>query len=100
MQKTSPKKRVAAQPELLEPGCLVLAPRRGEISRGDQPVTHEKPAPHSDSVDRSEGLDLLARGCDERERYERDGDETLDQGLDVVLEAWQFHFLQWEGTVF
>ncbi len=34
------------------------------------------------------------------ERYERDGDEMLDQGLYVDLEAWQFHLLQWEGTVF
>jgi glycosidase len=34
------------------------------------------------------------------ERYERDGEEMLDQGLYVDLEAWKFHFLQWEGTVF
>jgi hypothetical protein len=34
------------------------------------------------------------------ERYERDGDEMFDQGLYVDLEAWRFHFLQWEGTVF
>jgi glycosidase len=34
------------------------------------------------------------------ERYERDGDEMLDQGLYVDLEAWKFHFFQWEGTVF
>ena len=34
------------------------------------------------------------------ERYGRDGDEMIDQGLDVDLEAWQFHFLQWERTVF
>ena len=34
------------------------------------------------------------------ERYERDGDEMLDQGLYVDLKAWEFHFLQWEGTVF
>jgi hypothetical protein len=34
------------------------------------------------------------------ERFERDGDELLDQGLYVDLEAWKFHFLQWEGTVF
>ena len=34
------------------------------------------------------------------ERYDRDGDEMIDQGLDVDLEAWQFHFLQWERTVF
>jgi hypothetical protein len=34
------------------------------------------------------------------ERYERDGDEMLDQGLYVDLGAWKFHFLQWEGTVF
>jgi glycosidase len=34
------------------------------------------------------------------ERFERDGDEMLDQGLYVDLEAWKFHFLQWEGTVF
>lgn len=33
------------------------------------------------------------------ERYERDGDEMLDQGLYVDLEAWRFHFLRWEGTV-
>ena len=33
------------------------------------------------------------------ERYERDGDVMLDQGLYVDLEAWRFHFLQWEGTV-
>jgi hypothetical protein len=33
------------------------------------------------------------------ERYERDGDEMLDQGLYVDLEAWRFHFLHWEGTV-
>ena len=34
------------------------------------------------------------------ERYERGGDETADQGIYVDLEAWGFHFLQWEGTVF
>jgi glycosidase len=34
------------------------------------------------------------------ERYERDGDEMLDHGLYVDLEAWKFHFFQWEGTVF
>jgi len=34
------------------------------------------------------------------ERYGRDGDEMIDQGLDVDLEARQFHFLQWERTVF
>ena len=34
------------------------------------------------------------------ERYERDGDELLDQGLYVNLDAWKFHFLRWEGTVF
>ena len=34
------------------------------------------------------------------ERYERDGDEMHDQGLYVDLEAWKYHFLQWEGTVF
>lgn len=34
------------------------------------------------------------------ERYERDGDDMLDQGLYVDLEAWKYHFLQWEGTVF
>jgi 1,4-alpha-glucan branching enzyme len=33
------------------------------------------------------------------ERYERHGDEMLDQGLYVDLEAWQFHFFRWEGTV-
>jgi len=33
------------------------------------------------------------------ERYEPDGDEMLDQGLYVDLEAWRFHILQWEGTV-
>jgi glycosidase len=33
------------------------------------------------------------------ERHERDGDELLDQGLYVDLEAWRFHFFQWEGTV-
>jgi hypothetical protein len=34
------------------------------------------------------------------ERFERDGGELLDQGLYVDLDAWKFHFLQWEGTVF
>jgi hypothetical protein len=34
------------------------------------------------------------------DRFERDGDEMLDQGLYVDLEAWKFHFLRWEGTVF
>jgi hypothetical protein len=34
------------------------------------------------------------------ERYERDGDEIVDQGIYVDLEAWGFHFLQWEETVF
>jgi glycosidase len=34
------------------------------------------------------------------ERYERNGDEAADQGLYVDLEAWRFHFLQWEGMVF
>ncbi len=34
------------------------------------------------------------------ERYERDGDEMVDEGLYVDLEAWKSHFLQWEGTVF
>jgi hypothetical protein len=34
------------------------------------------------------------------ERYERDGDEMVDQGLYVDLEAWKFHFFQWKGTVF
>ena len=34
------------------------------------------------------------------ERYERDGDEILHQGMYVDLEAWKFHFFQWEGTVF
>ena len=33
------------------------------------------------------------------EPYERDGDEMLDQGFHVDLEAWRFHILQWEGTV-
>jgi Alpha amylase, catalytic domain len=33
------------------------------------------------------------------ERYERDGDEMLGQGLYVDLEPWRFHFFQWEGTV-
>jgi len=32
-------------------------------------------------------------------RYERDGDEMLGQGLYVDLEPWRFHFFQWEGTV-
>jgi hypothetical protein len=33
------------------------------------------------------------------ERYERDGDEMLGQGLYVDLEPWRFHFFQWEGSV-
>ena len=33
------------------------------------------------------------------DRYERDGDEMLGQGLYVDLEPWSFHFFQWEGTV-
>jgi len=33
------------------------------------------------------------------DRYERDGDEMLGQGLYVDLEPWRFHFFQWEGTV-
>jgi glycosidase len=34
------------------------------------------------------------------DRYERDGDEMLDQGLYVDLGPWRFHLFQWEGTVF
>ncbi len=50
-------------------------------------------------------IDLKGRTCllvdvMSGERYERDGDEMVDQGLYVDLEAWRFHFLQWEGTVF
>jgi glycosidase len=50
-------------------------------------------------------IDLKGRMCllvdvMSGERYERDGDEMVDQGLYVDLEAWRFHFLQWEGTVF
>jgi hypothetical protein len=33
------------------------------------------------------------------DRYERDGDEMLGQGLYVDLEPWSFHLFQWEGTV-
>ena len=50
-------------------------------------------------------IDLKGRTCllvdvMSGKRYERDGDEMVDQGLYVDLEAWRFHFLQWEGTVF
>jgi hypothetical protein len=50
-------------------------------------------------------IDLKGRTCllvdvMSGERYERDGDDMVDQGLYVDLEAWRFHFLQWEGTVF
>jgi hypothetical protein len=47
--------------------------------------------------------DLKGRTCllvdvINREHYERDGTEMLDQGLYVDLEPWEFHFLHWEGT--
>jgi glycosidase len=49
--------------------------------------------------------DLKGRTCQlvdvmNGERYEREGDEMVDQGLYVDLEAWRYHFLQWEGTFF
>ena len=46
------------------------------------------------------GRTSLLVGVMNGERFERDGDELLDQGLYVDLDAWKFHFLQWEGTVF
>jgi hypothetical protein len=45
------------------------------------------------------GLTCLLVDVMSGERYERDGDEMLDQGLYVDLEAWKFHFLRWEGMV-
>jgi len=45
------------------------------------------------------GRTCLLVGVMNGERFERDGDDMLDQGLYVDLEAWGFHFLQWEGTV-
>ena len=46
------------------------------------------------------GLTCLLADVMNGERYERDGDEMLDLGVYVDLEAWKFHFLQWEGRVF
>ncbi len=46
------------------------------------------------------GRTSLLVGVMNGERFERDGGELLDQGLYVDLDAWKFHFLQWEGTVF
>jgi glycosidase len=45
------------------------------------------------------GLTCLLVDVMSGERYERDGDEMLDQGLYVDLEAWKFHFLRWEAMV-